>query len=119
LRESLPLKKPDKNFLKENRVNILSGLTDGSSALPSIKQSQFFERTMSKTRGNSKLDGQITPAIFQKIHSLSVSKKNIEKLKEESSPIRVKRNKFIEETKREQQNSSLNFQYKNISPRLA
>ena len=43
----------------------------------------------------------------------------MENLKEQSSPIRVKRNKFIEETKREQQNSQLNFQFKNVSPRLA
>ena len=43
----------------------------------------------------------------------------MENLKEQSSPIRVKRNKFIEETKREQQNSQLNFQFKNVSSRLA
>ena len=43
----------------------------------------------------------------------------MENLKEQSSPIRVKRNKFIEETKREKQNSQLNFQFKNVSPLLA
>lgn len=100
------MKKPDTDFIRENRINILSGLTNNDSgALPSIKQSQTFDRNVSKTRGHSKLDGNITPAIFQKIHSLSVSKKNIDKLKDENSPIRVKRHKFIEETKREQQNS--------------